>query len=73
MSNRHLARLLGSLAIAGLLFAPSARGELAAWDEANRPPGGKMVVPLNVCLVYRVEEASGCTVSAVSSSIGGLR
>jgi hypothetical protein len=35
MSNRHLPRLLGSLAIAGFLFAPSARGELAAWDEAK--------------------------------------
>ena len=35
MSNHHLARLLGSLAIAGLLFAPSARGELAAWDQAQ--------------------------------------
>jgi hypothetical protein len=35
MSNRPLARLLGSLAIAGLLFAPSARGELAAWDQAK--------------------------------------
>jgi hypothetical protein len=35
MSNHSLARLLGSLAIAGLLFAPSARGELAAWDQAE--------------------------------------
>jgi hypothetical protein len=35
MSSQHLARLLGSLAIAGLLFAPSARGELAAWDQAQ--------------------------------------
>lgn len=35
MSNHRLARLLGSLAIAGLLFAPSARGELAAWDQAQ--------------------------------------
>ena len=35
MSSHHLARLLGSLAIAGLLFAPSARAELAAWDQAK--------------------------------------
>ena len=35
MSNHDLARLLGSLAIAGLLFAPSARAELAAWDQAK--------------------------------------
>ena len=35
MSNHHLACLLGSLAIAGLLVAPSARGELAAWDQAR--------------------------------------
>ena len=35
MSNRHIARLLGSLAITGLLVAPSARGELAAWDQAR--------------------------------------
>jgi hypothetical protein len=35
MSNRHLVRLLGSLAIAALLFAPAARGELAAWDQAE--------------------------------------
>ena len=35
MSNHNLAGLLGSLAIAGLLFAPSARGELAAWDQAR--------------------------------------
>ncbi len=35
MSNPRFARLLGSLAIAGLLFAPSARGELAAWDQAE--------------------------------------
>jgi hypothetical protein len=35
MSNPPLARLLGSLAIAGLLFAPSARGDLAAWDQAE--------------------------------------
>jgi hypothetical protein len=35
MSNRHIARLLGALAIAGLLIAPSARGELAAWDQAQ--------------------------------------
>ena len=35
MSIHHLARLLGSLAIAGLLFAPSARGELSAWDQAQ--------------------------------------
>ncbi|HVP29295.1 MAG TPA: hypothetical protein VMW35_09055 [Myxococcota bacterium] len=35
MSSHHLARLLGSLALAGLLFAPSARGELAAWDQAQ--------------------------------------
>jgi hypothetical protein len=33
--NHHRARLLGSLAIAALLFAPSARGELAAWDQAQ--------------------------------------
>ncbi len=33
MSIHHLTPLLGSLAIAGLLFAPSARGELAAWDQ----------------------------------------
>ena len=35
MSTHHLARLLGSLAIAGVLFAPSARGELAAWDQGQ--------------------------------------
>ena len=35
MSNQVLARWLGSLAIAGLLFAPSARAELAAWDQAK--------------------------------------
>jgi len=35
MSNHHLARLLGSLAIAGLLVAQSARGEFAAWDQAR--------------------------------------
>jgi hypothetical protein len=35
MSHQPLARLLGSLAIAGLLFAPTARGELAAWDQAR--------------------------------------
>jgi hypothetical protein len=35
VSNPPFARLLGSLAIAGLLFAPSARGELAAWDQAE--------------------------------------
>jgi hypothetical protein len=35
MSNRSFARLLGSLAIAGILFAPSARGELTAWDRAE--------------------------------------
>ena len=35
MSTHHLARLLGSLAIAGLLLAPSARAELAAWDQAK--------------------------------------
>ena len=41
MSNHHLASLLGSLAIAGLLFAPSARGELAAWDQAQVTGLGK--------------------------------
>jgi hypothetical protein len=35
MSNRSFAHMLGSLAIAGLLFAPSARGELAAWDQTQ--------------------------------------
>jgi hypothetical protein len=35
MSNRRIARLLGALAMAGLLIAPSARGELAAWDQAR--------------------------------------
>jgi hypothetical protein len=35
MSNHHLARLLGSLAIAFLLLVASARGELAAWDQAK--------------------------------------
>lgn len=35
MSNHHLARLLGSLAIAGFLFVPAARGELAAWNQAQ--------------------------------------
>jgi hypothetical protein len=35
MSNSALARLLTSLAIAALFFAPSARGELAAWDQAQ--------------------------------------
>jgi hypothetical protein len=33
--NLHFARLLGALAIAGLLVAPSARAELAAWDQAR--------------------------------------
>ena len=35
MSNHHLARLFGSLAVAGLLLAPSARAELATWDQAQ--------------------------------------
>jgi hypothetical protein len=35
MSSHHLVRLLGSLAIAALLCAPPARGELAAWDQAQ--------------------------------------
>lgn len=35
MWNHHLDRLLGSLAIAALLFAPAARGEVAAWDQAQ--------------------------------------
>lgn len=35
MSNPAFAHLLGSLVIAGLLFAPSARGELVAWDQAE--------------------------------------
>jgi hypothetical protein len=35
MSNSLWVRLLGSLAIAGLFFAPSARGDLAAWDQAE--------------------------------------
>jgi hypothetical protein len=35
MPNHHLVRLLGSLAIAALLSAPAARGELAAWDQAQ--------------------------------------
>jgi hypothetical protein len=35
MSNHHLVRLLGPLAIAAFLFAPAARGELAAWDQAQ--------------------------------------
>jgi hypothetical protein len=35
MTIRRLARLLGSLAIAGLLFAPTARGEVVAWDQAQ--------------------------------------
>jgi hypothetical protein len=35
MSNPAFARWLASLAITGLLFAPSARGELAAWDQAE--------------------------------------
>jgi len=34
MSNR-LARSFGLLAVAGLLFAPNARAELAAWDQAE--------------------------------------
>ena len=35
MSNPSLGRLLGLLAVAGLVFAPSARAELAAWDQAK--------------------------------------
>jgi hypothetical protein len=35
MTISPFARLLGSLAIAGLVIAPSARGELAAWDQAE--------------------------------------
>lgn len=35
MSTRHLARWLGCLVVAALPFAPIARGELAAWDQAQ--------------------------------------
>jgi hypothetical protein len=45
MSRHHLARLLGSLAIAGLLVAPSARGELPAWDQAEVTALAKGLVP----------------------------
>jgi hypothetical protein len=45
MSNHHLARWVGSLAIAGLLFAPSARGELAAWDQAHVTALAKELIP----------------------------
>jgi hypothetical protein len=45
MSNHHLARLLGSLAIAGLLLASSARGELAAWDQAQVTALAKEIIP----------------------------
>jgi len=41
MSNHPFARLLGSLAIVGLFFAPTARGELAAWDQARVTALGK--------------------------------
>jgi hypothetical protein len=37
--------LVGSLAIAGLLFAPSARGELAAWDQAKVTALAKELIP----------------------------
>jgi hypothetical protein len=35
MPNHHLVRVLRLLAIAALLLAPSARAELAAWDQAK--------------------------------------
>jgi hypothetical protein len=35
MSNHSLARAFASLVIAGFLFAPSARAELASWDQAQ--------------------------------------
>jgi hypothetical protein len=35
MSNQPLPRLLASLVIAAFLFAPAARAELAAWDQAQ--------------------------------------
>ena len=35
MSNHSLARAFASLAIVGSLFAPSARAELATWDQAQ--------------------------------------
>ena len=35
MSNHHLVPLLGSFAIVAFLFAPAARGELAAWDQTQ--------------------------------------
>jgi hypothetical protein len=35
MSRNHLAHLLGSLAIAWLILAPSAQAEEAAWDQAQ--------------------------------------
>jgi hypothetical protein len=35
MPNRRLVRLLRSLALAVLLLAPSARGELVAWDQTR--------------------------------------
>ena len=35
MSNRQLGRLLGPLAIAAFLFASTARGELAPWNQAQ--------------------------------------
>jgi hypothetical protein len=35
MSKRRLVRWLGSVVIAALLFAPNARGEVAAWNQAQ--------------------------------------
>ena len=35
MPNRRLVRVLSSLVLAALLLAPSASGELAAWDQAK--------------------------------------
>ena len=35
MPNHHLVRVLRSLAIVALLLAPSARAELAVWDQAK--------------------------------------
>ena len=35
MPNHHFVRVLRLLAIAALILAPSARAELAAWDQAK--------------------------------------
>ena len=68
MSNHHLARLLGSLAIAGLFFAPSARGELAAWDQARVTALGKELVQASNALYETFRKQPPASVGSMQSA-----